>query len=173
MVNNIDLAREYNEHVQAKILVREIRKDIKTLSRSEENKEKMIKVICFDLLKVFFCPKSVVGEFFYKRKISCYNFTIFDCTLKNAFCYVWDTTVGGRGAAEISSCVLKYIKEEAASGVKELHIFSDSCWSQNKNQILFTMYSVASQKYGIKIFHRYLQKNRPHTNGMQFCPCKD
>ncbi|KAK3933057.1 Homoserine kinase [Frankliniella fusca] len=158
--NHLDLIKEWTEHTEAKVLVRNLRKEVKALSRSEDKKGTM-KVICFDLQKVFFCPKSEVGEFFYKRKISCYNFTIFDCTLKQATCFVWDQTIGGRGAAEISSCVHMYIEQEVANGVKEFHVYSDSCWSQNKNQILYTMYNLLSKKYNIKIIHRYLQKG--HT----------
>ncbi|KAE8739292.1 hypothetical protein FOCC_FOCC015215 [Frankliniella occidentalis] len=160
-MENEALKKEYTEHQQAKTLVRSIRKEVKEFSRSEANSNNKVKVICFDLQKVFFCPKSEVGGFFYKRKLSCYNFTVYDCTKKTAKCYVWDMSIGGRGAVEISSCVYDFIKEEVKNGVTEFFIFSDSCWAQNKNQILFTMYSVVSQQFNIKITHRYLQKG--HT----------
>ncbi|KAE8752688.1 hypothetical protein FOCC_FOCC000428 [Frankliniella occidentalis] len=160
-LENEKLMKEHDEHQEAKTLVRAIRKEVKDYSRSEANSDGRVKVICFDLQKVFFCPKSEVGEFFYKRKISAYNFTVFDCTKKSATCFVWDQTIGGRGAVEISSCVYEFIKREVENGVKEFIIFSDSCWSQNKNKILFTMYYTACQKFQIKIIHRYLQKG--HT----------
>ncbi|KAK3931453.1 putative dipeptidyl-aminopeptidase B [Frankliniella fusca] len=158
---DIDFVQEYKEHETAKKLARDFKQASKDLSRSEQNKDGKIKVICFDLEKVFFCPKSEVGEFFYKRKLSCYNFTVFDCTLKIGTCFVWDQTTGGRGAVEISSCVYKYIQQESLNGLKELHIYSDSCWSQNKNQVLFSMYYAACQKFNLKIIHRYLEKG--HT----------
>ncbi|KAK3911441.1 GATOR complex protein MIOS [Frankliniella fusca] len=118
-VANVELKREYDEHQEAKTLVRNIKKEVKDFSRSDENSNGRVKVICFDLQKVFFCPKSEVGEFFYKRKISAYNFTVFDCTKKCATCFVWDQTVGGRGAVEISSCVYEFIKCEVENGVRE------------------------------------------------------
>ncbi|KAK3932687.1 Ribosomal protein S12 methylthiotransferase [Frankliniella fusca] len=160
MVNQ-DLKKQYDKHQQAKTTVRRIRQEVKEFSKSEQNSDGKVKVVCFDLQKVFFCPKSDVGEFFYKRKLSCYNFTVYDCTKKEATCFVWDQTIGGRGAIEVSSCVYEFIKQEVQKGVKEFFIFSDSCWAQNKNKILFTMYSVASQKFNIKITHRYLEKG--HT----------
>ncbi|KAE8738189.1 hypothetical protein FOCC_FOCC016335 [Frankliniella occidentalis] len=159
--SDVEFVQKYQEHETAKKLARDFKQESKDLSRSEQNKDGKMKVICFDLEKVFFCPKSEVGEFFYKRKLSCYNFTVFDCTLKKGTCFVWDQTTAGRGAVEISSCVYKYIQQESLNGLEELHIYSDSCWSQNKNQVLYSMYYAACQKFKLKIIHRYLEKG--HT----------
>lgn len=159
--NHPDLMKEYKEHLASKEVVLDIRKKSKSFSRSDENKDGKHKVICFDLQKVFFCPQSEVGDFFYMRKIACYDFTIFDCTLKKAYCYVWDQSIAGRGAVEMSSCVYEYLTREASNGVQEVEIFSDNCSAQNKNKILCTMYSVVSKKLKMNITHRYMEKG--HT----------
>lgn len=49
------------------------------------------------------------------------------CTL-----YVYDETEGGRGADDISSCLLKHIKENVKE-YKNITMFSDSCGGQNRN----------------------------------------
>lgn len=155
----------YDEHVKNKQLVRDLKWLDKVKSRDREANavagSPVMRVITFDLQKVFLCPKSDVGEFFYKSKLSCYNFTVFDCTVKEAHCYCWDQTIGDRGANEMSSCVYRYITELVKKGVNEIHIYSDSCSAQNKNQFLFSMYFWLSRKLKIKIIHRYLEKG--HT----------
>jgi hypothetical protein len=95
------------------------------------------------------------------EKLAVYNFTIFDATMKEGFCYVWDQTVGKRGSDEINSCVLDFIEQKVKKGMKELHSYSDNCSGQNKNQFLFSMLCMAAEKFGIKIIHRWLEKG--HT----------
>lgn len=157
--NHPDKKKAYDTHISDKERVRQLKIDDKDASREEGSN---VKVVTFDLQKVFFCPRSDVGECFYKRKLSCYDFTIFDCTKKIAHCYVWDQTIGGRKSGEFASALLNFMEYEVINnGVKEFDFYSDSCSSQNKNQFLFAMYYIASMKFDIKIRHRYLIKG--HT----------
>ena len=57
--------------------------------------------------------------------------------------------------------MLNFIELIVKEGVNELHSYSDSCSGQNKNQFLYTMFVLASMKFGIKIIHRYGEKG--HT----------
>lgn len=57
--------------------VRRLRREAKEFSRTEEGKE--TKMVTFELQKVLYCPRSEVGEFFHRRKLAVYNFTVFDC----------------------------------------------------------------------------------------------
>ncbi|KAE8739577.1 hypothetical protein FOCC_FOCC014920 [Frankliniella occidentalis] len=150
---------KHQEHIDNKNTARGLKKSDKEFSINQTPQN--IRVLTFDLQKVFYCPKSEVGEFFYKRKLSSYNFTIFDCTTGQAVCYVWDQTVAKRGSDEIASCVLMYFEETVKKGVNEFRIYSDSCSGQNKNQFLYSMYYLAARRYNIKIIHRYLEKG--HT----------
>ncbi|KAK3915284.1 Lon protease [Frankliniella fusca] len=155
---------QYQKHIENKKVARELKKADKLRSLNEEAKVatgKNIRVITMDLQKVLYCPKSEVGEFFYKRKLSSYNFTIFDCTTGQGYCYCWDQTTGLRGSDEVNSCVLMYFEEAVSKGVNEFFIYSDSCSGQNKNQFLYSMYYLASRKFNVNITHRYLEKG--HT----------
>ncbi|KAK3931959.1 Anoctamin-5 [Frankliniella fusca] len=157
-------AQQHQEHIANKDAVRKLKKEDKELSKDEEKKLETgnnVRVITFDLQKVLYCPKSDVGEFFYKRKLSTYNFTIFDCTTGKAYCFCWDQTVALRGSDEISSCILSFFEEAVSQGVTEFRIYSDSCSKQNKNKFLYSMYYLATMKFNIKITHRYLEKG--HT----------
>lgn len=155
--------KQHEEHVRCKETVRKLRREDKILSRSEETKENglNLKVITFDMQKVLYVPKCDVGEFFYRRKLSNYNFTIFDCTNKQATNYFWEQTTGKRGSDEMSSYVQNYIEDPVNKEVTEFHIYSDSCFGQNKNQFLFSMYYLIAMKHHLKIVHRYLEKG--HT----------
>jgi len=156
-------AAEIADHVKKKQIVRKMKQQDKANSRDKEKNPGLSKmrVISFDLQKVFLTPRSEVGEFFYKRKLSSYNFTVFDCTVKEAYCYCWDQTIGGRGANEMASYIYDYILFLVSKGVTEIIIYSDSCSAQNKNQYLFSMYYWISIKHNLTIIHRYLEKG--HT----------
>lgn len=157
-------SEKHDQHIKMKEQVRSMRREDKMLSRREEPEEQgqRLRVVTFDLQKVLYVPKTEVGDFFYKRKLSNYNFSIFDCTVKQALNYFWDQTTGQRGSNEISSFVYSYMENLVLNnGVKEFRFYSDSCAGQNKNQFLYSMYYFIAMKYGLKIIHRYLVKG--HT----------
>lgn len=65
---------------------------------------------------------------------------------KGAVCYVWDESVASRGANEVSSCLLNFIQEQVETGVTELRFWSDNCGGQNRNRIVFFLYTYAARK---------------------------
>lgn len=150
----------YEKHLSDK----RIAQDLKTadIDRIKSNPDPTECVLTCDLEKVFLCPKGENAEFFYKSKLSCYNFTIFVSGAQKGHCFVWDQTEAGRGSAEISSCLWKFFVIYVGKGVKVFIIYSDNCSGQNKNQFLFAMYVLASIRFGIKIIHRYLEVGHTH-----------
>ncbi|KAK3908801.1 Mitogen-activated protein kinase kinase kinase kinase 1 [Frankliniella fusca] len=112
---------EYNQHQHEKKKVRKLKKEDKELSRETETSN--IRVVTFDLQKILYCPKGENAEFYYKRKLSSLNFTLMDCTVKRAYCYVWDLTVGKKGADEVASFVFDYIKAMVEKGVKDFRFY--------------------------------------------------
>ena len=110
--------------------------------------------VSFDLQKVLNAPQADISSFYYKRKISIYNFSIFDLVSKEAECFLWNETTAKRGANEISSCLYKYIVNKNRQGITDFRFCSDNCGGLNRNQILFTMYAKAAKDLGIKITHR-------------------
>ncbi|KAK3910145.1 putative ATP-dependent RNA helicase DHX34 [Frankliniella fusca] len=154
------LAVSHKLHLASKEHVRNLKTQDKIASRDTSSPNNS-RVLTCDLQKVLYCPKSDLGEYFYKRKVSVFNFTVFDCTVKEGHLFVWDQTIGRRGSDEMTSFLNKFIESLIAKGIKTIIIYSDSCSGQNKNQFLYTMYYMVAMKYQVNIIHRYLEKG--HT----------
>ena len=118
-------------------------------------------VATFDLQSVLSTPKSENGDFFYKSKLNCYNFTIFESGSQQAYNYVWDQTIANRGSNEIVSFLYDFITLRYEQGVRAFYFWSDNCYGQNKNRSLFSLYHLLCSRLHIKIVHRYLIKG--HT----------
>ncbi|VDI73103.1 Hypothetical predicted protein [Mytilus galloprovincialis] len=68
----------------------------KEAARAEKNKDKEaaltkddMKVISLDLQALLMCPLLKASAMYYKTKLSCHNFTIFDMKTKDVICYFW------------------------------------------------------------------------------------
>ena len=151
----------HNSHVNNKKTPRKL-----LVQNVEEAKTKsFINVACFDLQKVLTIPKSNNSSFYYSRKLAAFNFTIYDVAKKEGFCYVWNESIGNRGADEIASFVYNYILMKKTEGVTEFHFYSDSCGGQNRNKIIFSMYSKVAEELGVKITHRYFVSGNSQNPG--------
>ena len=129
------LQDRYDRHIKEKDEVRRIKQAMKERSQNDEE----FLAASFDLEQVLFLPITQRGELFYKRKLSCYNFTVFDLGTAEGSCYFWHEGVARRGANEIASNIHHYLKEADAKGIREVALFCDGCGGQNKNTILPTM----------------------------------
>lgn len=103
----------------------------KKLSREEKQRDKKkigenYQVSCFDLQATLPIPKGDVSSFYYKSKLSTFNFTVCDLAgkgLGHVTCLMWNEGQGNRGPYEIGSCLLKYLKEKSeTSNGTELEI---------------------------------------------------
>lgn len=145
-------------HMSNKIKAREMKASDKKEALESGGK---IVTACFDFQKILNCPHGNVGLFYYKRKLSIYNFTIFDLASQEGFCYMWPESNGKHGACEVASCLSKFIETKVSQGAKEFRFWSDNCAGQNRNRIVFAFYTYAAKKYKITIVHRFLE--RGHT----------
>lgn len=157
-----ELKSEYNNHKHNKTIARELKSKDKADAALSNG---LIVCATFDLQKVLSCPHGQMSILYYKRKLSCYNLTVFDAASKEGFCYVWDETIAKRGANEISSCVYDFIKAFSEKGTKDFRFWSDNCAGQNKNRIIFAMYAFAAGKFGVKITHRFLERGHTQNEG--------
>lgn len=86
--------------------------------------------------------------------------TISDLYAKNVECYFWNETEGKRGADEIGSCVLNYIKllvEKINKPDIDIIFYSDNCCGQQKNKYLLAAYAYALPKFNVRsIEHKFL-----------------
>lgn len=119
----------YAEHLKRKDEARSEKEKDKEASKQE----KSIYTATFDLQAVLYTLCSNVSKAFYKRKLNCYNLTIFSLADKSGSCYIWDETNGQRGSSEIGSCLITLLKS-LPSIVKHVILYSDCCSGQNRNQ---------------------------------------
>ena len=116
----------YDEYLRRKEEARHEKENDKEASK----KDKSIKSATFDLQAVLYTPCSNVSKVFYKRKLNCYNFTVFSLADKCGACYIWDETNGQRGSSEIGSCLITHLRSLPST------LYSDCCSGQNRNQYL-------------------------------------
>lgn len=70
--------------------------DMKCARESEEKK----RTATFDLQATLYIPHAGDCQIYYSRKLSIFNFTIYDSN-GDGYCYVWDETEGKKGSSEI------------------------------------------------------------------------
>ena len=155
------LRQEYERHIKEKVTVRGIKQALK-----EENNEKRL-VASFDLEQVIFLPRSNRCEVFYKRRLSCYNFSVFNIKTKKAHCFLWNESIAARGANEIASNLATYLMEADEEGYEIASLFCDGCTGQNKNSIVCAMLNDVLRKTAnlrdITIF--YFETNHGQSEG--------
>lgn len=142
--------------------MREIKKAVKT--KAEANKTHVAAV--FDLQQVIYLPKSNEGATFYKRRLACFNFTIYNLGNKDCHCYYWNESISKRGSSEISTSVFSFLKMCAENDVTKVDLFCDGCCGQNKNTIMVGMLLYAVTKLCIQeITLRFFETNHGQSEG--------
>ncbi|KAH9641860.1 hypothetical protein HF086_011610 [Spodoptera exigua] len=152
----------FAKHIQNKNVARSLKAEDKHHST---NSPANIGAATFDFQKILNSPHGEVNSFYYMRKLSIYNFTVFDMGLKKAICYMWDETTARRGSNEVDSCLFDYIKRKSQEGVKDIRLWSDNCGGQNRNRIVFAMYLYVATVFGVRICHRFLEKGHTQQEG--------
>ena len=151
------LLHEWRQHRYNISITRTIKKDSQQQAKDSGG---VSSYCCFDLQQVLDTPYSNVGEMFYKRTLSCYNFVI--NADGNANCYVWPETEGKRGVNELETCLIDFAKEKAQSGVKNILSYCDNCPGQNRNRPIAASIVYAVVNTPIELFFMcFLEKG--HT----------
>ena len=135
---------EYTKHRQE---IDEVRK-VKSESKEKALHDASHAAAVFDLQQNIYLPKSNRSEVYYKRRLACYNFTIYDLGTRDGSCYLSNESITKRGACEVSLYLYDYLTIQDKKGKKCVDLFCDGCVGQNKNSILPSM------------FHNFLQKSQ-------------
>lgn len=128
------LQATFERHTAEKETVRSLKDQSKALSLSDENAD--VTTASFDLQQVIYLPLSQRSEIFYKRRLACYNFTVYDIGKGKGYCYLSHEGQTKRGANEIASGLHDFLITKDKERAKEINLFSDGCPGQNKNSIL-------------------------------------
>ncbi len=112
-------------------------------------------VFCYDFQKNLQMPVTNVCVEYYLRKFYCYNFGIHDLKSNKAVMFLYPENYAKKGCNETISYINYYIENCISSEVKVLNIFSDNCFSQNKNKFLWGYYKhlVFNKKFEQIIVH--------------------
>lgn len=147
-VENLDekMANMYDVHTKEVVICK------KQFEEDQKKKDETFLCASFDLQKVLNTPCGKSMLLYYSRKISVYNFTVYESQTKNGFCFVWDETQGKKGSNEICTSLMKYLSTiEADPEIETLSLYCDNCSGQNKNkQILIMLHTFLKNSTHIK-----------------------
>ena len=144
---------EYNQHIERKNIAREV---MLTSIAEARNPGSKVQIFDFDMQKTRTLPKTEVGPMYYFCKLNAWNLTFYNFGNHEGSCYVWDETLGKKGSNEIASYLTKYVDDLMLRkpNTEEIIMYSDNCFGQNKNQIVFTAVILLAIKHKVTIRHR-------------------
>lgn len=151
-------AKEYQKHIENKNLARR---------EKEIDKEKAINgefhMITMDVQAVKLSPQIPASTLYYKQKLCCHNFTIYNLVNNQAVCYWFNETVADGQASVYASCLIDYLEGQLLTQEvkRPIIIYSDGCTAQNRNSVLANALLYLSDKYDILITQKFLEKG--HT----------
>ncbi|KAK6167866.1 hypothetical protein SNE40_021797 [Patella caerulea] len=149
---------DYDLHITRKEAARN--EKVKDKERCEHDSS--YRVVTLDLQSVLLCPKLQASALYYKTKLACHNFTIYDLNTKDVACYFWHEAEGDLTANSFASCVTNYIENMLVDDrIKTIVIYSDGCTYQNRNSVLSNALLKIAITKNVRIFQKYLEKG--HT----------
>lgn len=131
----LKLEEKYHKHTNEKNAARKL----KEKSKKRADEDNTFLCASFDLQQVIYLPCSNESAVFYKRRLSVFNFTFYNISNKDCFCYTWSEAESKRGSSEITTCVYNALQFYDSKGIKKASLYSDGCSGQNKNSIMATM----------------------------------
>lgn len=140
----------------------EMRKHMKKdLLKAKTDKE--FECLTFDLEKTLPLPRIPTSIVFYKRQLWLYNCGIHAGSNDTGYCYVWIEGEAGRGAQEVGSCLINFIRNKLDPNVKDLVLWSDCCGGQNRNiKIVVMLKAILHSHHTLRtISFKYLESG--HT----------
>ena len=137
-----NLKENYDEHQLRKELARAEKNSDKEKAKA---KNSIWYAVTMDLQSVLSTPCGNVSALYYARKLSVYNFTIYNQATGDGYCMVWDESQGRRGSNEIGSLLYLHLKNNILPCVRHIVITSDSTVAQNRNQYITCLLLVIVQ----------------------------
>lgn len=147
----------YDEHAfQMHILKKNRARQEKEADKKLANSGKLT-VLTMDLEAVKVCPFLTASALYFKTKLTCHNFTIFNLATRHCKCYWFTETASDLTASTFVSFVIDYLEFHCLPKQLPIIIYSDGCTYQNRNTILSNALLNFSIKHNITITHKYLE----------------
>lgn len=107
-------------------------------------------------------PVIPIQETFYLRQLTVNVFGINNLGKNKARFYTYHEGLAKKGPNEVVSFIEDYITNEIPTGVKHLHIFSDSCGGQNRNHTVIRFFMQLVQSHRFESINQYFPQ-RGHS----------
>lgn len=150
--NNISAA-DYKNHLDRKERARREKEDDKARALRGE-----IYTLTIDVQAVKICPVLNASAMYYKMKLNCHNFTIYNLATHQSTCYWWNETEADLSASTFVNFLLHYIRERCSSPKLPIVIYSDGCCYQNRNVVMGNALFQYCLKNDIIIEQKFLEK---------------
>ena len=147
----------FSEHITKKTEAQQSKANDKAIGIDNPK----IKILTIDLQSLLLCPQLNASCLYYKTKLSCHNYTVFDLVTKEVLCYFWNETDGELSSNVFASCLLDYLESLDLTDVETVIIYSDGCGYQNRNVTLSNALLNFSVNNNVTIEQKYLE--RGHT----------
>lgn len=122
------------------------------------------------MFRLLIAPDDEVSNFYYKRRLATFNFTIYNMKNGEEICYVWNETITNTGANEIDTCLLDFIRSECngtENNLSDIVFYSDNCSGKHKNKSIVSLYLYASLLLNINtICHKFLIVGHAQNEGV-------
>lgn len=94
------------------------------------------RAITFDFMQNLPLPHIPIQNIFYLRQLWVHCFGIKDLKTGKSTFYMYHEGIANKGANEVCSMLMHYIKNNIGPHIKYFYLFSDGCPGQNKNNTL-------------------------------------
>lgn len=122
--------------------------------------------LAFDYMQNMPLPHIPVQEIFYFRQLWVFAFQIHNLKENTGHFYTYHEGQGQKGPNEVCTFLNDYIMKHIPTEITELHLFSDGCAGQNRNQTMVRfLLSLQATKRFNKIYHYF------PIRGHSFLPC--
>lgn len=142
---------QWMEHCAEKNRAREELKEDTKLAKLQ-----YVRLYTMDLEAVKVCPYVQASAIFYKTKLCCHNFTVYENTTHKATCYWFDETAADMTASTFASCLIKFLTANNDGTGTPIIFYSDGCTYQNRNNILANALLQFAMKNNVEIMQKFL-----------------
>ncbi|CAG9765834.1 unnamed protein product [Ceutorhynchus assimilis] len=151
--NNIEESK-WKTHIENKNKARE--EKIKDKKLAEEGK---CIVLTMDLQAVKLSPYVPAGKLYFKTKLCCHNFTIYDLATRDVTCYWFSEDQNSDlCASTFTTCIIDHLESKCITESKvPIIIYSDGCGFQNRNKMLANALLNLAMKHEVTIYQKYLE----------------
>lgn len=119
-----------------------------------------IKAFTVDVQAVQMIPHLPAGALYFKQKLKCHQFTVYNIANGDVLCYVWHEGEGGMDGNVFASCLIDFLKTEVEL-TTPIVFYSDGCSAQNRNVTIANSLFQLAAKNNTEIYQKYLVKG--HT----------